>query len=174
MDGHQRQSLVGEFGSQVAHRMHRRKPPVGLVAAVMPHGVGVGQAGERHGNLMPGHFADALDQGLDGFENALLLRKRHLDIDLRELGLAVGAEIFVAETAHDLEVFFEAAHHEELFENLRRLRQGIERARVDAAGNQVVARALGRGAPHERRFDFQESLCVERLAHRQRNLRTAG
>ena len=31
-------------------------------------------------------------------------RERHLDVDLRELGLAVGAQVLVAEAARDLEV----------------------------------------------------------------------
>ena len=79
---------------------------------------------------MPGDLADALHQRLDHFEDALLLRERHLQIDLRELGLPVGAEILVAEAAHDLEILFEAADHQQLLEDLRRLRQRVERSRA--------------------------------------------
>ena len=71
-------------------------------------------------------------------------RERHLDVDLRELGLAVGAQVLVAEAPHDLEVAVEARDHQELLVELRRLRQRVELARVDAAGHEVVARALGR------------------------------
>jgi hypothetical protein len=50
-------------------------------------------------------------------------------IDLGELGLAVGAQVLVAEAAHDLVVAVEAGNHQQLFEQLRRLRQGVELAR---------------------------------------------
>ena len=112
------------------------------------------------------------DQRLDDLENPLLLRERHLQIDLRELRLAVGAEILVAEAAHNLKVLVEPAHHEELLEDLRRLRQGVEGAGLHAAGHQVIARALRRGARHERRLDFEEALRIQELAHREGNLRT--
>jgi hypothetical protein len=41
----------------------------------------------------------------------LRLRVAHFQIDLGEFGLAVGAQIFVAEAAHDLEIFVEARDH---------------------------------------------------------------
>ena len=68
----------------------------------------------------------------------------HLDVDLGELGLAVGAQVLVAEAAGDLEVAVEARDHQDLLEELRRLRQRVELARVDAAGHEVVARPFGR------------------------------
>ena len=151
--------------------MHRRDAPVGLVAAVVAHGLGVGQAREGRLDAEPGHLADALDQRLDHLENPLLLRERHLQIDLRELRLAVGAQVLVAEAAHDLEVLVEPAHHQELLEDLRRLRQGVEGAGLHAAGHQVIARALRRGARHEGRLDFQKALRIEELAHGEGNLR---
>ncbi len=120
---------------------------------------------------MPGHFEDTLEHRLDHFKDALLLRERHLDIDLRELGLAVGAEVFIAEAAHDLEIFVVAADHQQLLEDLRRLRQSVEAAGLDAAGDQIIARAFGRRARHERRFDFEKALAVEMLAHGEADLR---
>ena len=99
-----------------------------------------------------------------------LLRIAHLDIDLGELRLAVGAQVFVAEAAHDLEILFEAADHQELLEDLRRLRQRVERAGLYAAGHQVIARAFRRGARHERRLDFEEAQVGELLAHGERDL----
>ena len=53
----------------------------------------------------------------------------HLDIELRELRLAVGALRFIAETARDLEVAVESGDHQELLHLLGRLRQGVEHAR---------------------------------------------
>ena len=60
--------------------------------------------------------------------------ERGLDIDLRELGLAVGAQVFVAEALGDLVVAVEARHHQQLLEQLGRLRQREEHAVVHAAG----------------------------------------
>ena len=104
----------------------------------------------------------------------LLLRERHLQIDLREFGLAVGAQILVAEAAHDLEILLEAADHQQLLEDLRRLRQRVELAGIDAAGHQIVARALRRRARHERRLDLEESLFGQHLRARRRRSSSAG
>ena len=75
-------------------------------------------------------------------KTSVLGRERHLDVDLRELGLAIGAQVLVAEALDDLEVAVEPADHQDLLEDLRRLRQRVELARVHAARHEVVARAL--------------------------------
>jgi hypothetical protein len=54
------------------------------------------------------------------------VQERGLDIDLGEFGLAVGAQVFVAETLGDLVVTIEAGHHQQLLEQLGRLGQGKE------------------------------------------------
>ena len=61
--------------------------------------------------------------------------------------------------------------HQHLLEDLRRLRQRIKRARLHAAGHQVIARALRGGARHERRLDFQEALASQSFADREGDLR---
>ena len=43
--------------------------------------------------------------------------------------LPVGAQVFVAETARNLEIPFHAADHQNLFELLRRLRQRVKLSR---------------------------------------------
>ena len=63
----------------------------------------------------------------------LLVEERGLDVDLRELGLAVGAQVLVAEALGDLVVAVEAGDHQQLLEQLRRLRQREEHAVVHAA-----------------------------------------
>jgi len=82
----------------------------------------------------------------------------------------VGPEILVAETAHDLEIPVESRDHQNLLEQLRRLRQRVETPRLHPAGHQVVARAFGRGARHERSFDLEKSLRRKIVANGQRNL----
>ena len=118
--------------------------------------------------------ADGLERGgeesLDGGEDDFGPREADLQIDLRELELAVGALVFVAEAARDLEILVEAGDHEDLLEQLRRLRQGVELAVVNAAGDEVVARAFGRGARQERRLDFVEALRVEVVADGDRDV----
>ena len=88
-----------------------------------------------------------------------LVEERGLDVDLRELGLAVGAQVLVAEALGDLVVAVEARHHQQLLEQLRRLRQREEHAVVDAARHQVVARALGRALGEHRRLDVDEAVA---------------
>ena len=95
---------------------------------------------------------------IDDAEDGFLAREAHLEIDLRELKLAVGAEVLVAEAAGDLEVAVEAGDHEDLLEDLRRLRQRVELARMNAAGDQEIARAFGRGLGQDGRFDLQKAL----------------
>jgi len=82
---------------------------------------------------------------------------------------SVGAKVFVAEAARDLEVAIHAADHQQLLEELRRLRQGVELAGMDTAGDEVVARALGGGARHDRRLDLVEALGGEVVANGQRD-----
>src|SRR5208282_4833192 len=104
---------------------------------------------------------ELLHQPLDEIEKRVPLWERHLDIDLRKLRLAVGAEIFVAKTPDNLEVAVKAPDHQNLLEELRRLRQGVKLAVMQAAGDQVIARAFRRRARHERRLDLAESMLGE-------------
>jgi hypothetical protein len=95
----------------------------------------------------------------------VLVHEAHLDVDLRVLGLAVCAQVLVAHAARDLEVAVEARHHEDLLVKLRTLRERVEGSRVHAAGNQVVARALGCGAHQHRCLHFEKSAPGEKIAN---------
>ena len=98
----------------------------------------------------------------------LLGEERGLDVDLGELGLAVGAQVLVAEALDDLVVAVEARHHQHLLEELRRLRQRVEVAFVQARGHQELARAFGRRLVKHRRLDVDEAVLVEEAPHRHR------
>ena len=100
----------------------------------------------------------------------VLREERGLDVELRELGLTIGAQVFVAETFHDLVVAVEARDHEQLLEDLRRLRQREELARVRARRHQIVARAFRRRLGEHRRFDVDEAGVIEIVAHGARDL----
>ncbi len=107
----------------------------------------------------------AADHALEHRADLFLGEERGFDVDLRELGLAVGAQVFVAEALGDLVVAVEAGHHQQLLEQLRRLRQREKHAVVHTRRHEVVARAFGRALGQHRRLDVDEAVGVEELAH---------
>src|SRR5262245_25755297 len=119
--------------------MEGREAQVGLVDAVGAHRLRVTQAREPSRDVVAGFLPYRDDKRLDYAVDGFLLGEGHLQVDLREFRLAVGAKVFVAKTPNDLEVFLESRNHEELLEDLRRLRQSIEGAGIHAAGNQIIA-----------------------------------
>ena len=121
-------------------------------------------------DLDAGDLEDLGDERLDDREHERLRGERDLDVDLRELGLPIGAQVLVAEALDDLEVAVEAADHQDLLEDLRRLRQREELARMDATRHEVVARALGRALGQDRRLDLEEPALVEVAPDRHRQL----
>ena len=138
------------------------EPEVGLVRAEPADGVGVGHPGERGRDLdAPRVAPDVRDQALDQGVDALLGGERHLDVDLGELRLAVGAQVLVPKALGDLNVAVQAGHHQDLLVRLRALGECVELTRVDAAGHQVVARALGRRLHEDGRLDLDEVVRVE-------------
>ena len=140
---------------------------VGPVDAVTGDRLGEGHPRpRRRRDVEPRALEHRSHHRLGGVDHVVLVDERHLDVELGELGLAVGAGVLVAEAARDLVVALEAAHHQQLLEQLGRLRQGVERPGLDARGNQVVARALRRRARQVRGLDLEEVPLVQDLAHR--------
>lgn len=138
---------------------------VGFVGAVFVHGLLVGDAGEGQGDFgAVGGFEHGDQQAFDEVDDVGLGDEGGFDVDLRELRLAVGAQVFIAEAAGDLEVALEAGDHEELFVLLRGLREGEEFGGAEAGGDEEVARAFGGGVGEDGGFDFNEALAVEVVA----------
>ena len=138
---------------------------IGLVGAIGVHGLPVVHATQRRGHL-DAHAAEGIGQDL--FERAhdiVLVHERHLDIDLGELWLTVGTQVLVAEALGNLVVALDATDHEQLLQKLRGLRQSVEVARLDAAGDDEVAGALGSGLEQGGRLDLHELTVVQRLAN---------
>ncbi len=100
---------------------------------------------------------EPLDQGVD----VLLRNERRFDVDLGELGLAVGAEVFVAEAPGDLDVAPQTRDLQQLFEKLWRLRQGIERLLVDPRRHQKVPRPFRGRSGEDRGLHLDEVHLVE-------------
>ena len=105
------------------------------------------------------------DHALEHVTNVLFTQKGRFDIDLREFGLTVGAQVFVAEALGDLVVTVVAGDHQQLLEQLWRLGQRKELAIVHTAGDQVIACAFGRALGQHGRFDVDETMLVQKLAH---------
>ena len=142
---------------------------VGLVGPVDGNRLGVRHAAERpRESSTPISSKRGGERALDDLEDQFRRGERHLEVDLRELELPVGAQRLVAEAAGDLHVAVEARDHQDLLEELRRLRQRVELARMHAARHQEVARAFRRGLREDRRLDLVEALVVEVAAQRHR------
>ena len=137
---------------------------VGFVAAVEAHGVVPGDAGELVEVEPFDLVEEVFCQTFEGLEDILLMDEGHLAVDLCELGLAVGAEVLIAEAADNLEVAVHAGDHEELFVLLRALREGVELAGVHAGGDDEVARAFGGGLDEHGGLDFEEVEIAEVVA----------
>jgi hypothetical protein len=78
---------------------------------------------------------------------------------------SIGAQVFVAEALDDLKVAIHAGDHQDLLEDLRRLRQCIELARMHATWHQIVARPFRRRFREHWRLDLEEALLVEVSPH---------
>ena len=137
-----------------------------LIGAVEAHRVGVGHARERGLDLVasggPHLGKDLLGQG----DDVLLVDEAHLDVQLRELWLAVGAEVLVPVAAGDLVVPLHAGDHEQLLEQLRGLRQSVEGSWLQACRNQEVTCALWGGTGQRRGLDLREIVALEHLTGR--------
>jgi len=94
------------------HELHA-EAQVRLVGAVFRHRFRVGQHGERLAkNGLAAPLLDKLDvERLDNAHDVLALDEGHLDVELRELGLAVRAQVLVAEAARNLEIPLKASDH---------------------------------------------------------------
>ena len=156
---------VGDVGQ------FKRDAQVGLVGTEAAHGFGVAHArkGRRQFDI-EGFAEHAAEHLFDQRSDFLLAHERGLDIDLGEFGLAVGAQVFVAEAFDDLIVAVEARHHQQLLEELWRLRQGKELPGMHARRHEVVARAFRRALGQHRCFDVNEAVGIEKAAEGHRDL----
>ena len=148
---------------------------VGLVGAVIVHGIVPAHAGHGVGNI---HVQDVLEDGahhaLEHVQDVFLLHEGHFAVNLGEFGLTVRAEVFVTETAHNLEVAVVAGHHQQLLEGLGALRQGVELAGIHAGRDHEVAGAFRSALDQVRRLDFHEPVGVQVVTHLMSHFVTQG
>ena len=108
------------------------------------------------------------------FHDLTHLRRGHkggFHVDLGKFRLTVGTQVFIAEAFDDLIIAVEAGHHQQLFEQLRRLRQRVEFAFVHAGRHEVIAGAFRGGFSQHRGFDVEEAMVVHKAAHKAGNFR---
>src|SRR5262245_23019632 len=144
--------------------MHWREAQVGLVAAVSLHGLVVANTWKRTLDRVAGDAPKPLHQRLDDLEDHRKLGIGHLKVNLGKLRLSICAQVLVAEAARDLEIAVEPRDHQNLLEQLRRLRQRIKRSLLHAARNEIVARAFRCRARQKRRLDFEKALLTHAAA----------
>ena len=147
------------------HQLHA-EAHVRLVRAVALHSLIPGHAQELLRDfpvksLVKNLTHHAFHHGQDG----LLVDEGHLDVQLGKLRLAVSAQILIPEAAHNLEILLHAGQHENLLVNLRRLRQGIELARIQAARHQKVTGTLRSGLAEHRSLNLQKAVPVKVITH---------
>ncbi len=147
--------VLGEFGQ------FGEQPQVGLVRAVPVHRVGVGDPRDRGADLVSDQPPQRDDDLLADGDDVVLVDEGHLDVELGELRLPVGAEILVPVAAGDLVVPLHPGDHQQLLEQLRRLRQRVPGAGLQPGRHQEVAGALGGGPGQRRGLDLDEVLVVE-------------
>ncbi|MDT4782522.1 hypothetical protein FQZ97_147810 [compost metagenome] len=165
--------IVGRTGEhlefhflQLVGHVHQlqRNAQVRLVRTVAAHGFFEGHVREFV-ELDVQHFLEQLAHHLLGdFDDVAFFEEAGLDVDLGEFRLTVGTQVFVAEALGDLVVAVEAGHHQQLLEQLGRLRQGEEAAGVGTARHQVVACAFRGGTGQDRRLDVEEAVLVQEAA----------
>ena len=121
MNCHEWQAFGFEIRSfeQILYTVEGRQAQIWLIAAVRQNGICERDARNLGIHLLARGRHYALHQWLNHFVDLFFLRERHFQIDLRELRLAVSPQIFVAETAHNLEIAFVTAHHQQLLKDLR-------------------------------------------------------
>ena len=140
---------------------------VGLVGAVPRHRLRVGHPRKRPGRRLAPHGLERRDDAaLEHVEHVLSVDEGHLEVELPELELPVGAEILVAPARRNLVVAVEAADHRQLLEELRRLRERVEPSRLQPDGHEEVAGALGRALRHARCPHVDEAELVHLAADR--------
>ena len=149
------------------------KAQVRLIRTVLIHGIIPGHAAERNLQfLSKSIFKDIGNEVFCQRHNVVFVDEGHFHIKLGKFRLTVGAQVFIAEAAGNLEVFFHAGYHENLLKQLRRLRQGIELARVDTARDKIVTGAFRSALAEHRRFDFKEALVIHEVTDELRHFMT--
>ena len=137
------------------------KAGIGLIDAVVIHGVLILDAAERRFEILAEDFLeDALHKALVHRHDVLLINEGHLHVDLGEFRLTVGTQVFIAEAAGNLHIAVKAGAHQNLLIKLGGLGQGVEFALLHTAGYQIVTGTLRRRLDENRGLDLQKAVGI--------------
>ena len=136
-------------------------PQVGLIRGVEAHGLIVGHPFQGLGNLDADLLKGLPDNPFREGHHIVFLDEAHLDVHLGELGLTVGPQVLVSKAAGHLEVAVEAGDHEDLFEELGGLGEGVEGSFPEPGGDEEVPGPLGGGLDENGGLDLVEALGIE-------------
>ena len=141
-----------------------------LVRAIAQHGFAIAHDRKGIGQIDINRFLeDRTNHAFKDGANFGFPEEGRFAVNLRELRLTVGAQVFVAKALGDLVVAVKSRHHQHLLEQLRRLRQRKELPVMHPRRHQVVTRTFRRGLGQHRCFNVDESLCIEVAAYRHRD-----
>ncbi len=107
---------------------------------------------------------DSLHEFLNRLEDCLFITEGHLNIDLGEFRLTVSTQILITETSGNLEILLHTGNHQQLLENLRRLRQSPEVSLVDSGRHQIVTGTLWCRTGQNWCFHFHEAVFIQIVA----------
>ena len=106
---------------------------------------------------------DLTHEPLHDLQHFIAIDEGHLQIDLRELRLPVGAGVLVAQALADLHVPVASGDHQDLLEDLRALRQCIPLPGVDPGRHDEVACSLRCALDEQRGLNLDEVMAVESI-----------
>ncbi len=154
-------------------QFHQFKPEaeIGIVHAEPADCLGIGQA--RHGKFNLYSLGLLKNPGNEPFHDGydiLAIDKRHFTVNLGEFRLAVGAQVFIAEAADNLEIAVKTGDHEYLFEKLRRLGKRIELPLVDTGRYQKIPGSFRGRLGKEGGLYFEKTVCIQVLPGTLRHL----
>ncbi len=138
---------------------------VGLVAAIVFHGVRPRHTRQFGQVYIENGLEQVTGHTFEHIQYVFLFYKGHLAVDLGELRLAVGTQVLVAEALDNLEVTVESAHHEQLLQYLRALRQCVELPGIHAARYDKVTCAFRCRVDKDRCLHLKEALFVQVAAY---------
>ena len=173
--GFQRSFEYREFtvlhGLRHIRKLHA-EPQIRLVGAEPVHGLLPAHPLNGKGYLHVQHlFKQVSQQPLVDIHHIVLIHKGQLHIDLGELRLAVRPQILVPVAAGQLDIPVIAGAHQQLLEQLGRLGQRVEIARMHTAGHQIIPGSFRRTLHQCGRLDLQESFPCHKLAGQGGDLR---
>ena len=104
-------------------------------------------------------------QTFKNIHHIFLLHESHFAVYLCKFRLSVRTEVFITETFYNLKIFVHSAHHQKLFESLRRLRKCIELPFVHTARHHEIPRSLWSRFDKNRRFHLYKALLREIVSY---------